>query len=345
MRRGRMKVAMYYNNKDIRNEEMERPGIKEDEILLKVKASGICGSDVMEWYRIKKAPLVLGHEVAGVIENTGGKAKSFSKGDRVVVTHHVPCGECRYCREGEETVCDILRSTRFYPGGFSEYIRVPGINVEKGTLPLPDSVSFEEGTFVEPLGCVIRGQRKADVRKGHTVLVLGTGISGSLHIKLARSRGCRVFTSDVSDFRLKKAKEFGAHEVFKAKDLTPEKFRKENNGRLADRVIVSTGAVPAIEQAFSLIEKGGTILFFAPTDPGKSIEMPFTELWSKCVTITTTYAAVKKDLEEALVLITKKKVRVDDMITHRLPLSEAKKGFELVSKGKDSLKVIIEPQK
>lgn len=340
-----MKVAMYYNNKNIPLEGMPVPKIGEDEILVKIIASGICGSDVMEWYRTKKAPLVLGHEIAGVIEQAGKNVKKFKKGDRVFVTHHVPCESCFYCREGKETVCDTLRSTNFSPGGFSQYVRVPKINVEKGTFPLPKNLSFEEGTFIEPLGCVIRGQRIADVRKNHSVLVLGSGISGLLHIKLAKSKGAKVIATDINQFRMDMAKKAEADHVLNAKDLTPEKLKKLNHGKLADRVIVSTGAVPAIKQAFESIEKGGTILLFAPTDPGKNIEMPFNDLWFKGVTLTTTYAAVRKDLEEAISLIRNRKVNVKDMITHRLPLSETKKGFELVSKAEDSVKVIIEPQR
>lgn len=339
-----MKVAKYYNNRDIRLEELPRPEIGKGEILVKVMASGICGSDVMEWYRIRKAPLVLGHEIAGVIEETGKEVKKFRKGDRVFVTHHVPCESCFYCREGKETVCETLRSTKFYPGGFSEYVRVPEINVEKGTFLLPKSVSFEEGTFIEPLGCVVRGQRIADVRKDHVVAVLGSGISGLLHIKLAKSRGAKVIATDINEFRLRKAKESGADHVLNAKEFGPEKLRAFA-GRLADRVIVSTGAVPAIKQALTAVEKGGTILFFAPTNPGEEIPIPLTELWSKCITLTTSYAAVRRDLEEAMDLLKNRKIEVSDMITHRLPLEETQKGFGLVSEAKDSMKVIIEPWK
>lgn len=340
-----MKVAVYYNNRDIRLEEMPIPRINENEILVKIMASGICGSDVMEWYRIKKAPLVLGHEISGIIEQKGKNVKKFKKGDHVFVTHHVPCESCFYCKEGKETVCETLRSTKFHPGGFSQYVRIPKINVEKGTFLLPKSISFEEGTFIEPLGCVIRGQRIANVQKQHSVLVLGSGISGLLHIKLAKSKGAKVIATDINEFRLKKAKESGADQILNAKELTPETLEKLNHGKLADRVIVSTGSPSAIRQSFEMIEKGGTILLFAPTDPGKNIEIPFNDLWFKGATLTTTYAAVRKDLEEAIYLLRNRNVRVEDMITHRLPLSETQKGFDLVSKAEDSVKVIIEPQK
>lgn len=330
-----MKVAKYYNNSDVRTEEDEKPELQEGEILIKTMASGICGSDVMEWYRIKKAPLVLGHEISGIVEES--KNENFEKGDRVMATHHVPCYECSYCEAGHETVCDSLRNTEFYPGGFSEFIRVPKVNVKHGTLKIPDSMSFEEATFIEPLGCVVRGQRKINVSEGQKLLVLGSGISGILHIQLAKYLGAeKVTATDVSDYRLRKAKEFGADETYKAEDL-PDDLK-------ADRVIVCTAAMPAIKQSFNAVDRGGTILFFAPTKPGVKVETPLWSLWKDCVTLTTTYAAARQDLLEAFGLIENGEINVEDMVTHRLPLEEAEKGFELVSKAEDSIKVIIKPQ-
>ncbi|UCG81599.1 MAG: alcohol dehydrogenase catalytic domain-containing protein, partial [Desulfobacterales bacterium] len=154
-----MRVAMYYNNKDIRIEEMSVPSIGPGEVLVRIEASGICGSDVMEWYRIKRAPLVLGHEIAGEVVEVGEGVDRYKKGDRVVASHHVPCNTCRYCLSGHHTVCDTLRGTSFDPGGFAEYVRLPAINVDRGVYHVPNEVSFEEATFTEPLACVLRGQR------------------------------------------------------------------------------------------------------------------------------------------------------------------------------------------
>jgi len=339
-----MKVAMYYSNKDIRLEDMPVPEISDNEILLKVMASGICGSDVMEWYRIKKAPRVLGHEVAGIIAKAGKKVHRFRKGDKVFVTHHVPCNTCKNCREGNENVCDTLKTTNFHPGGFAEYLRVPDINVRKGTLRLPKGMTFEEGTFIEPLGCVVRGQRLLGIKKGHIVLVLGSGMAGLLHIQLAKSKGCKVIATDISELRKRMAKKLGADMVFDARTFDADKL-KAAAGRLADRVIVSTGAIPAISQAFDFVNEGGKILFFAPTEPNTKIPMPFNDIWFKGIALHTTYAAAGRDLAEAIRLIKTKKVKVKPMITHRLPLSQTQKGFDLVLSGKESVKVIIEPHK
>src|SRR5918995_5513494 len=260
--RSRMRVAMYYSNQDVRLEEMRVPKIGAGELLVRIRASGICGSDLMEWYRIKKAPLVLGHEITGEVIEVADGVKNFRVGDRIFSSHHVPCGKCRYCHAGHQSVCEMLRTTHFEPGGFSEFVRLPKINVDLGTFLLPDEVSFDEGSFIEPLACVVRAQRFARVAAGQTVLVIGSGISGLLHIQLARARGGnRIIATDISDFRLKAASGFGADAVIRGGQDVPLKVRESNEGRPADLVIVCTGAVPAVQQAVSSIDRGGTLLF------------------------------------------------------------------------------------
>ncbi len=340
----KMRVAMYYNNRDVRLEEMAVPKIGSGELLVRVRASGICGSDLMEWYRIKKAPLVLGHEITGEVVEVGEGVKNFSRGERVFVSHHVPCGHCRYCRGGHQSVCETLRTTHFDPGGFAEYIRVPSINVELGTMRLPDEMTFDEGSFIEPLGCVVRAQRFARLSAGQTVLVMGSGISGLLHIQLARARGAeRIFATDISDFRLNAAVHFGADEAIRGSEDVPARLRDLNDGRLADLVIVCTGAIPAIQQAGRSIDRGGTLLFFAPTAAGVNVPIPLFDFWRDEIAVVTSYAASGDDLAESAELIRGRRVRVADMITHRLPLAETGKGFELTATGQDSIKVIIDP--
>ena len=342
-----MRVAMYYNNRDIRTEEMPKPKIGVGELLIRVEASGICGSDVMEWYRINRTPLVLGHEIAGTVEEAGEGVKIYKKGDRVACAHHVPCGKCHYCLAGHETVCDTLRKTNFDPGGFCEYLRLPKINVDYGVLSLPDSVSFEEATFIEPVACVIRGQRLAGMKPGLTILVVGSGIAGLLHIHLAKVMGAgRIISTDILEYRLNAAKKFGADISINAKDYSAEMLRSLNQGRLADLVIVSTGSPSAIEQALESIEHGGTILFFAPTDKDRKIPLPFNELfWRTEISLTSSYAGSPSDYKEALDLIASKRLDVSSMITHRLSLSETGRGFKLVAEAQESIKIIIYPQK
>ena len=339
-----MRVAMYYNNRDVRLEQVPVPKIGSGEALIKTRASGICGSDLMEWYRIKKAPLVLGHEITGEVVEVGEGVENLKVGDRVFSSHHVPCGECRYCLAGHQSVCDLLRTTHFDPGGFAEYIRVPKINVELGTLRLPDSMSFDEGSFIEPLACVVRAQRFAEVGAGQTVLIIGSGISGLLHIQLARARGAAlIVATDISDYRLNAAKEFGADAVIHGSDDVPARLRDLNDGRLADRVIVCTGAMPAVEQAVKSVDRGGTLLFFAPTAAGVDVRIPLFDFWRDEISVVTSYAGSGDDLKESLELIRDHKVRVEEMVTHRLPLGQAGLGFQLTASGQDSIKVILDP--
>ena len=335
-----MRVAVYYSNNDVRLEERPKPQIGPGEILVKMRACGICGSDVMEWYRLKKAPLVLGHEAAGEVINTGEGVKNFKEGDRVFVSHHVPCNQCRYCRAGHHTVCPTLQTTNFDPGGFAEYIRVPAINVERGTFLLPPEISFEEATFIEPLACVVRGQRMANLEFGQHLLILGGGVSGLLHLLLARSRGAeRIVVTDINEYRLKAAKELGADLVIPAKEDVPGYLKD----RPADLVIICTSATAAFEQALTSVDRAGTILCFAPTEPGVTLPLPVNDFWRNSIKIMHSYGGSPQDITAAIELQARKEVVVSSMITHRLNLSRAGEGFGLVAEGKNSLKVIIKP--
>jgi L-iditol 2-dehydrogenase len=337
---------MYYTNSDVRLQEMPKPEIGPDELLVKVIASGICGSDVMEWYRIKKAPLVLGHEIAGDIVEVGKNVTKYKVGQRVFVSHHVPCMRCRYCLAGHTSTCDTLRSTNFYPGGFAEFVRVPKINLDYGVYVLPKELTYDDGSFIEPVACVVRGFRTIKFRPKTTVLVLGSGIAGLLNIKLAKAYGAeRIIATDISRYRLDAAKRFGADVVIDATEDVPRLVREANGGRPADYAIVCAGSSAVIDQAMKSIDRGGTILLFAPPTPGTQVPVPFGDLWKDEITITTTYAGSPDDFKEAIELLRAKRLVVSDMITHRFGLAHAGKGFELVAKAGESIKVIVEPQR
>jgi len=339
---------MYYNNNDVRVEEKPKPKIGPGELLVKVTASGICGTDVVEWYRRHRVPLVLGHEIAGEIIEIGDGIKRYKVGDRISASHHVPCNACHYCLMGHHTVCDTLRRTNFDPGGFAEFLRIPAINIEKGGVyPLPKEVAFEEATFIEPLACVLRGQVQAGYKKGQTVLIIGSGISGLLHIQLAKARSFgKIIATDINDYRLNLASKFGADIAIHAEENIPEKVKKFNDNRLADIVILCTGAPMAIEQALRSVDRGGTILFFASTEEGLKFLLSVNEFfWKNEVMLVSSYAANPQEYLNALELIQDRKINVKDMITHRLGLNEIQKGFNLVREAKESIKVIIEPQR
>jgi len=339
-----MRVAVYYNNRDIRIEEIPLPEIGPNELLVKVIASGICGSDVMEWYRIKKAPLVLGHEITGEIVKRGENVKNYKEGDRVFVSHHVPCNNCHYCLTGHHTACELLHRTNYDPGGFSEYIRVPGLNVERGVYLLPKEISFDEGTLIEPLACVVRALRIAHFEPGQNILIIGCGVSGLLFIKLTASLGAgQIIGADINEYRLQKAQNYGAQIILNAQDGIYESLLRLNNNKKVDLVAVCTGASSTAIEALKCVDRGGTVLFFAVPGPEATIPLPLSELWRNEITIMTSYGASPLDIERAIKLIQNRRISLNEMITHRLSLEETGLGFQLVAEAKESIKVIIKP--
>ena len=334
-----MKVAMYYNNKDIRIQEIEKPKAGQNEIVVRVMSCGICGSDVAEWYRMKNAPLVAGHEAAGEIAEVGKDVKGFKVGERVFVAPKAPCMKCEYCKLGKFPLCANV--TRYAPGGFAEFILVPEGHIANGVFRLPKTMSYDRATFIEPLGCVIRAQKLAGVSKGQTVLVLGSGISGILHIRYAKSKGAKVIAADISKERLDFAERSGAV-AMNADDKMPEKIISVN-GKKADIAIISTGSLSAVGQAWKCVDKGACVVFFAvPSE--KEIRVPLNDFWRKEMRVITSYYCGPSEMKEALKLIESGEIAVEDLITHNLPLEETQKGFNLVLDGKNSLKVIVHPQ-
>ena len=340
-----MRVGMYYNNSKVEIEELPIPKVGKRDILVKVMASGICGSDVLEWYRIKKAPLVLGHEVAGEVVEVGDEVTQFKRGDRVFATHHVPCDECHWCLGGHQTACPVFQTrNNFDPGGFSEYLRVSGKSIDTGTLLLPDEMSYEQGSFIEPLGTVVRGLRAVALKPGDTVIVLGCGIAGLLMIKLARALGAgRIIATDIDDYRLEAARQFGAMRSIRAEGDIPGAIREINGGRLADKVIVCAGVLSAGQQALESVDRGGTILFFAVPNPGEALTMDLNPFWRNDISLKTCYGAAPLDNRQAMELIRAGNVEVKDLITHRYRLEEIMQGFRTAGEGRNCLKVVIKP--
>ncbi|MBC8413454.1 zinc-binding dehydrogenase, partial [bacterium] len=223
-------------------------------------------------------------------------------------------------------------------------IRIPEINVDRGIYQLPDVMSYEEGTFIEPLACVVRGQRLSGITAGQTVMVIGSGISGLIHLALARATGAGMVVGvDITDDRLEAAKRFGADAVINAADDVPARLKELNEGRLADVVVVCAGALSASTQALQCVEAGGKVLYFAVPEPEIMVPVPMNDLWRNEITLLTSYGAGPLDLELAMKLISSHRVDLREMISHRLKFEECLKGFQLVAGAKESLKVIFEP--
>ena len=335
-----MKISVWYSNADIRIEEVPKPQPGPKEMLVKVIACGICGSDIVEWYRLPRAPLVQGHEIGAEVVEVGRAIKKYKPGDRVFIAPKVPCMKCDYCQAGHYPVCSNTKER--LPGGFAEYVLVPQDLVEKGTYLLPENMTYDQSTFIEPLACVVRAQRLAAVRKNQTVMLMGSGMSGLLHLKLAKARNCRVIATDINRNRLEFADKMGADIAIDAAENVPERLVAENH-RLADVVILCTAAVSAVDQAWKCVDKGGVIVFFAVPDPKTKVCIPINEFWTRETKIMTSYYCGPPDIETAINLIETGTIAVDDMITARLPLQDVAKGFRMVIAGKESLKVIIKP--
>jgi len=335
-----MQVSMWYNNNDIRLEEAPTPSPGPGEMLVKVMACGICGSDIVEWYRLPRAPLVQGHEVGAEVVEIGAGISQYKKGDRLFIAPKVPCLKCIYCLKGHYPQCNVIKDR--LPGGFAEYILVPKDLVMNGAYRLRDNVSYDQATFIEPLACVIRAQRLASIEAGQTLLILGSGMSGLLHIQLAKHKKCKVVATDINKRRLELAKRFGADYVADAATDIPEQLLQVN-GRKADAVIVATSALSAFKQAWETVDMGGVVVLFTVPGPDKDVVVPINDFWRKEIRILTSYYCGPQDIEEALDLITNRVIEVDDLITHRLPLKDTAKGFKLVLEGAESLKIIIKP--
>ncbi|MBU1571543.1 MAG: zinc-dependent dehydrogenase [Proteobacteria bacterium] len=335
-----MKVARWYNNRDIRIEEVPTPSPGPKEMLVKVMACGICGSDVVEWYRLPRAPLVQGHEIGAQVAEVGESVTKFKPGDRVFITPKVPCMKCHYCVNEHYPQCSEVKER--LPGGFAEYILVPEILIENGSWLLPENVTYDQSTFIEPLACVIRAQRLAGLKTGHTIMVLGCGISGLLHIELAKFNDAKVIATDINSKRLKFAQKVGADTTILVTHNVPELPGSEI-GQLVDVVMLCTSAISAVEQAWKCVDKGGAIVFFAVPGPTQTVPVPINDFWTKEIRILTSYYCGPPDIKEAINLITTGAIKTDDLITHNLLLSEIEKGFQLVVDGKESLKVIINP--
>ncbi|MBS7636964.1 zinc-dependent dehydrogenase [Candidatus Bathyarchaeota archaeon] len=339
----KMKAAVYYSQLDIKTEEMPIPQIGDDEALVEMKACGICGSDLMDWYLKARAPLVLGHEPSGVIVEKGKKVKNFDVGDRVFVHHHVACLKCHYCQRGDYTLCEQFHKTNIVPGGFAEYFKVPAPNLQLDTLKIPESLSFEEATLIEPVGCCIRAVKKCGIQKGDIVAVIGAGTTGIIHTVLAKIYGAgKVVVSDLVDFRLKFAERFGADVVVNPlnEDLAAV-VRKETDGRGFDLAIVTAPSLEAYKTGMSICRKGGKICVFAPTAPGKILEISPKQLFFDELRIIPSYSTSHVETREALELIKSGEIRVKDLITHRFPLEETAKAFKTALEDKESLKVIV----
>src|SRR3989440_8532158 len=261
-----MLAVEYHTNDDVRIVELPVPEIRVGELLVRLRACGLCASDVMEWYMKPRAPVYPGHEPVGVIAAVGEGVQGFMVGQPVFVHHHVPCMVCHFCQRGSFSQCATFRSTRLHPGGLAEFIRVPAANVQLDVLPLPGDVTFEAATLIEPLACCVRGINRAAIQPGDSVLVLGAGRNGLMLAQLAQQRGAiPVIIVDPIPYRRQRALDIGIDYALDPQTGTAiDQIHSMNDGRKPDVVIVTPSSISAMQQGIELVGPGGTVLLFAP---------------------------------------------------------------------------------
>lgn len=338
-----MKAARLYTLDNIQVEDLPVPKIGDDEALVRMKACGICGSDTMPWYVAKKAPFFFGHEPAGIIEEVGSSVTAFRPGDRVFVHHHAPCFDCRFCRKQQYALCPAWKATNLDPGGAAEFFRVPAINLRGDTLKLPDSLSFEDGSLIEPTACVVKGFRKVNLQPQDRMLMLGLGVMGQMHILLARHYGVRqIIGADRVPYRLNKALEFGADQVVNIdSENTVERVREITKGEGVELVVVGPGAIPAMESALACVGKGGTVLFFTPSRDGELLKIHPFHLYFNEINLLFSYSCGPDDTRESLVLIEQGVLNAQKLVTHTFPIAQAQGAVDKTVEAGESIKTLI----
>lgn len=338
-----MKTVTVYAIDDIRLEDIPVPKTGPRDALVRMHRCGICTGDVTPWYIHRKAPIVVGHEPAGVIEEIGDEVEGFSIGDRVFMHHHAPCHRCRHCMRGHFTACETWKKTFIDPGGIAEYVRIPEINLRYDTFKLPDSMSFDDGALIEPVACSVKAVEKAGISPGDMVLIIGLGFMGQLNGILAKHYGAKtVIGADMVPYRLQKALDFGMDHVIDVKNENiEERVKSLTEGYKADVVIVGPGSIPAMKSGLSCAGKGGTVLIFMSSPEDAVLEFKPFDIYFDEIDITCSYSCGPSDTRKAMEFIEGGVITAEKVVTHRFPIEETEKGIRLTAAAGESLKSII----
>lgn len=338
------RAVVYHTSDDLRLEEIPLPPLKPGELFVRIRACGLCPGEAMGWYMARKAPLVPGHEPVAEVVRTGDGVVAFAPGDRVFVHHHAPCLACRLCRRGDFVHCATFRRTNLIPGGLSEFAIVPAEVVRADVLRIPDDLSDEAATFVEPLACVVKAVHRAGIGRDDRVLVIGLGVMGMLHVLLAHRLGVElIIGADRVSSRLSRAAQLGADAVVDVtRESLPDAVRARTDGAGADVVVVGPGTVEAIELGFRCVVPGGTLLLFTPTPPGVVWPFPVHDAYFREIRVIPSYSAGPPETNEALQWLATG-LPVETLVTHRYSLDGAAEGYRLVREATEALKVVVRP--
>jgi L-iditol 2-dehydrogenase len=345
-----MRAGVYREKGIVRVEEVPVPEVGEGEVLIKVAACGICGTDIKKIYQqYVEPPQILGHELAGTVVAIGRGVTKWKLGDRVMSFHHIPCGECFYCRKRQFSQCKQYKTTGltggFTPngGGFGEYVKAMPWVAERGIVALPDNVSFEEATFIEPINTILKAVQKARIVAGETVLIAGCGPIGLQLLMVTQTTGASIYTSDPMATRRGKSLRLGALESFNpVSGKLVEEIKARTEGRGADAVLVAVAHPAVVVESLAAARPGGRVLLFAANDPVTKIEFPASAVGIDEKEILGSYSAAVDIQESAAALVLEKKLPVMDIVTHRFPLARIQEGMDLaVRPTEDSLKILI----
>jgi len=336
-------AAVFYGPGDLRLEEVAVPQPGPGELLIRITACGLCTGEIMDWYIARKAPVPLGHEPVGVVVEAGS-GTAFRPGERVFVHHHAPCMSCRACQRGDHVHCPAWAARRLIPGGLATYALAQAPAVAADTLRLPQELSDDAATFVEPLATVVKSVRRARIRDGDRVLVIGMGVMGLLHLLALREIAAPsvLIGADLLPARAAIAARYADVVADISWQRLGDVVRESTAGEGADVAIVGPGTVEALEAGCSSLAEGGTLVVFAPTPPEARWPLPVHDLYFKEITITPAYSAGPEETREALRLLVAG-LPVEPLVTHRLPLSEADRGYRLLREAGEALKVVVRP--
>jgi L-iditol 2-dehydrogenase len=338
-----MRVARAYDYLDVRLEELPTPTLKPGDLLVRTRACGICSGDVTPWYIRKKAPIVFGHEPVGEVVACGEGVEGISPGSRVFVHHHVPCLACPWCDRGEFVQCPTWRATALEPGGMAEFIRVPQINARVDTLVLPESVTDVDGTLVEPLACVVKSLRRAGLVQGASVLIVGLGVMGQLHVLLARHWGAElIIGADLQKPRCAKALELGADQVIdaSAQDVVDATL-EITNGRGCDIVIAGPATTEALDLAIRSAARGATVIQFMGTPPGERLSLDTHDVYFREIRLVPSYSCGPQETRIALDLIAQGVVTARHVVTHVFPFERVAQAYATAARNPAAIKVVV----
>ncbi|MBO3755307.1 MAG: alcohol dehydrogenase catalytic domain-containing protein [Candidatus Brockarchaeota archaeon] len=342
-----MKAVFIEGRSLVEVKDVPVPILSAGDVLVKMEACGICGTDVEKFLGVHSTPPKLGHEVSGIVEKMGSDAVGdLRMGDRVFVHHHVPCYTCHYCRRGDHTMCEMFSRTNLDPCGLAEYFRVPRYNVERGAvLKLPSDVDFDEATFIEPMACCLRGLNKVKVEKGDDVLVIGAGPTGLIITGLLRLFGAGlIISSEVSDHRLEAAGRMGAKILVNpSRENLLDRVYEATDNRGVDLAVVAVGAGKLIEAAADCVRKGGKVLMFGAPPRGELFTYEASKLFIREVSLIPSYSTTEVETNVALRLLESKRLNLKWLISHRFKLSQASEALKVAAEGREALKVIVNP--